>query len=91
MNNQLCKDNIICCDDNCQRCANLIYNKYVELQEENKKLKQEYKPVRHGEWIHKNGEMCCSVCGGEALMDEVYYQSPYCPECGAKMNGGKKE
>ena len=42
-------------------------------------------PVRHGEWLHKNGEMYCSVCGGEALMDEVYYESPYCPDCGAKM------
>ena len=42
-------------------------------------------PVVHGEWIHKNGEMYCSVCGGEALMDEVYYESPYCPDCGAKM------
>lgn len=47
-------------------------------------------PVRYGEWLHKNGEMYCSVCGDEALMDEIYYQSPYCPHCGAKMNGGKK-
>ena len=47
-------------------------------------------PVVHGEWIHKNGELYCSVCGGEALMDEVYYESPYCPDCGAKMDGGNK-
>ena len=40
MKNNLCKDNIICCDDNCQRCANLIYNQYIKLQAENKKLKQ---------------------------------------------------
>lgn len=45
-------------------------------------------PVRHGEWIHKNGEMYCSLCGNEALMDEVYYESPYCPDCGARMDGG---
>ena len=45
-------------------------------------------PVVHGEWLHKNGEMYCSVCGSEALMDEVYYKSPYCPDCGAKMDGG---
>ena len=45
-------------------------------------------PVVHGEWIHKNGEIYCSVCGGEALMDEVYYKSPYCPDCGARMDGG---
>ena len=48
-------------------------------------------PVIHGEWIHKNGEMYCSVCGGEALMDEVYYESPCCPDCGARMDGGKTE
>jgi hypothetical protein len=47
-------------------------------------------PVVHGEWIHKNGEMYCSACGSEALMDEVYYKSPYCPECGAIMDGGNK-
>lgn len=46
-------------------------------------------PIVHGEWIHKNGEMHCSVCGSEALMDEIYYKSPYCPDCGAKMDGGK--
>ena len=48
------------------------------------------KPIVHGEWIHKNGEMYCSVCGSEALMDEVYYKSPYCPDCGAKMDGGNE-
>ena len=47
-------------------------------------------PIVHGEWLHKNGEMYCSVCGSEALMDEVYYKSPYCPDCGAKMDGGNE-
>ena len=46
-------------------------------------------PVVHGEWIHKNGEIYCSVCGSEALMDEVYYESPCCPDCGSRMDGGK--
>lgn len=40
MSEKLCKDNVICCDDNCQRCANLIYNKYVEQQAEISKLKK---------------------------------------------------
>lgn len=40
MKNKLCKDNLICCDDNCQRCANLIYLKYLEQQEEINKLKE---------------------------------------------------
>jgi hypothetical protein len=38
---QLCKDNVICCDDNCKRCANLIYDKYMKQQEEIKNLKKE--------------------------------------------------
>lgn len=45
--------------------------------------------VKHGAWLHKNGEMVCSMCGEEALMDEVYYESPYCPDCGAKMDRKK--
>ena len=48
-------------------------------------------PVVHGEWIRKNGELYCSVCGNEALMDEVYYKSPYCPDCGAKMDRGNTD
>ena len=40
MTDKLCKDNIICCDDNCQRCANLIYNKYMEQKAEIKRLKR---------------------------------------------------
>ena len=29
---KLCKDNIICCDDNCKRCANLIYKEYLKAK-----------------------------------------------------------
>lgn len=42
-------------------------------------------PVRHGRWI--NGH--CSQCGGHApfwAMATTYYESPYCFECGAKMD-----
>ncbi len=28
---ELCKDNSVCCDDNCQRCANLIYNQLLRV------------------------------------------------------------
>lgn len=30
---KLCKDNLICCADNCRRCANLIYEQYLKAQE----------------------------------------------------------
>lgn len=48
-------------------------------------VKHKFKIVGTGHWIHKNGEMYCSECGEEALMDEVYYESPYCPHCGVRM------
>jgi hypothetical protein len=41
-----------------------------------------------GRWISHKDEVFCSACGYEASMDEVYYRSPYCPTCGAKMEGG---
>lgn len=34
MLDELCKENVICCDDNCKRCANLIYQDYRKLQKE---------------------------------------------------------
>ena len=56
--------------------------------------------VKHGEWIRywDNDYLCwshkCSVCGNSPLAkegtmhDEVL--SPYCPNCGAKMDGSKE-
>jgi rubrerythrin len=46
-----------------------------------------------GEWI---GSYECSVCGKQAFdfiegyVDGVEYLPKFCPNCGAKMNGGKE-
>lgn len=43
-------------------------------------------PVKHGRW-ELLGK--CSICGGDAPfwpMASTYYQSNYCPNCGAKMD-----
>lgn len=43
-------------------------------------------PVRHGRWS-KDGR--CTVCGGHApywAMSSAYYKSPFCFECGARMD-----
>ena len=43
-------------------------------------------PVRHGRW-DENGRR--SNCGGHApflCMASTYYKSPWCQECGAKMD-----
>ena len=43
MLDRLCKDNVLCCDDNCKRCANLIYGKYMEQKDEINELKEKEK------------------------------------------------
>ena len=56
-------------------------------------------PVRHGHWYNRGGRFRCSVCDNKALLKDIggtggwsheYEQqkSPYCPNCGAKMDGG---
>jgi hypothetical protein len=54
-------------------------------------------PVVHGRWIHSRYEDCseqfelvkCSQCNHEAYAMAFYVRGGnYCPNCGAKMNGG---
>lgn len=53
-------------------------------------------PVKHGKWIRECYTYCtCSVCRTEFDKDFLYFtyrhnwQRPvYCPNCGAKMDGG---
>lgn len=54
-------------------------------------------PVRHGRWEHDHYENCCdsfeivkcSCCGHQAYAIAFYVKSGnYCPNCGAKMDGG---
>lgn len=43
-------------------------------------------PVRYGEWIADDyAYNRCSACGWEWDIRE--YVTPYCPNCGAKMDG----
>ena len=60
-------------------------------------------PVRHGKWFFDEYDyFTCSVCGGQYFTDadstkdakamlenNAYY--PYCPYCGAKMDGGTND
>lgn len=52
-------------------------------------------PVRHGRWENNKDEYPeCTNCrympAYDSALDDIYY-SPYCPNCGAKMDGGEKE
>lgn len=51
-------------------------------------------PVVYGRWEQDaDGDWCCMNCGEVvAICDsgrERTYRKPYCPNCGAKMNGSK--
>ena len=50
-------------------------------------------PVRHGRWIQDEFGTWCSVCGLYAYRDKFDqpWESPYCPNCGAKMDVERKE
>jgi hypothetical protein len=51
-------------------------------------------PVVHGRWGHLGGdEWCCSVCGF-VITTEGSWDKPakkYCEDCGAKMDGERKD
>ena len=44
-------------------------------------------PVVHGRWIALHDEFCtCSICKYPVYL--MWDQTNYCPNCGAKMDGG---
>ncbi len=49
-------------------------------------------PVKHGNWA--DGDYCsiCNISVYEGLDADIFstYCPPFCPNCGAKMNGGEK-
>ena len=57
-------------------------------------------PATHGYWYNRGGRFRCSACDNKAFLKDTggtggwsheYEQqkSPYCPNCGAKMDGGE--
>lgn len=56
----------------------------------------DYAPVRHGEWQYLPptdtlmGAYSCTLCGLIEFVDR-FNARKFCPNCGAKMDGGKKD
>lgn len=56
-------------------------------------------PVKHGKWIDDKGLYRCSVCNNlwttwwavVVPEERMYKEMKYCPNCGAKMDGGEDE
>ena len=57
-------------------------------------MEVEYKEVKHGEWIvcgdGKYVPFMCSACGKTTLWYHAQTAN-YCPNCGAKMDGGNED
>ena len=63
----------------------------------NRQIAADVAPVVHARWIHSRYEDCseqfelvkCSQCNHEAYAMAIYvHGGNYCPNCGAKMDGG---
>ena len=50
-------------------------------------------PVRHGRWkyYHKQNKAVCTNCSFERDLDANFGRAISCPNCGAKMDLGRKE
>ena len=84
-----------------QVCANVMKNQLFirekMLLEENPECEQfvpveDVVEVKHGKWIRDSltGHISCSNCKMTAPGDcelEDFYESDFCPNCGAKMDG----
>ena len=57
--------------------------------------------VVHGRWFMRGGIFRCSECDSKALLnldsnvggcrEYTHFRSNYCPNCGAKMDGGNED
>jgi len=74
---------------------------YAAINDVKKAPTVDAEPVRHGRWIPKkiiidgwryDSGMKCSVCGEDALnAEDDEFLTDYCPCCGAKMDGERRE
>ena len=56
----------------------------------------EAEPVRHGRWIDKGEYAVCTECGGRSGtqydgVEPVPLRAQFCQNCGAKMDGERKD
>ena len=56
-------------------------------------INKDVAPVRHGHWVKEKSDVLihwhCSVCKNCYYLDEP--NANYCPNCGAKMDGGEQK
>ena len=58
-----------------------------------KQMMEHYAPVRYGRWIDKGRYAVCTECGGRSGIqydgvEPIPLMTQFCPNCGARMDGG---
>lgn len=77
-------------------CELVYYSKKDAIDCINAEPAADVAPVVHGKWMYEEREnsllfwIHCSVCGWKSLDQSVSLAYHYCPNCGAKMDGGEK-
>lgn len=51
----------------------------------------DYAPVRHGEWEDDSYVWRCNLCKKWFMVEDCDGEMNFCPNCGAKMDGGEKD
>lgn len=75
---EYCKKHCRCSNEYCDRQSCPIW----------KAPAADVAPVVHGRWITYAGKDTCSRCRAPALEADAHLRFYYCPNCGAKMDGG---
>lgn len=94
MHCDICKETYVCYRNNIRGETT---GACKELQAFDRVPAADVAEVKHGEWIDMGDFILCSLCGATWLKEfESYYgkatrlcvRTNYCPNCGAKMDGG---
>ena len=75
----------------CERCACNLLAERDALKEEKLISNADVAEVVHGEWVFTNAGWKCNICGHSMPywpMASTQERTHYCPNCGAKMQGG---
>ncbi len=79
----------VCSDENCPMFIAATIDQMIDYEPA-----ADVAPVVRGEWITIDDISRCSECGYipayDSAIDDLFY-SPFCPNCGAKMDGSGKK
>ena len=80
-----------------RKCMEAEIKKRVLTEKTNQQILENYAPVVHAKWIQGKTHQdyfhcsCCKVSNKMKKSCNIYILPKYCPNCGAKMDGGEDD